>query len=178
MPHYFQKTSITSNTEYTQSVTTTRPRRIGCSTSSCALAISTSGIRSAISKPAHPAANAALRSCAASIFISAGKSSLPKKNIRTFLNTSCQNGISGSAVLVAYVAIEPPNASNSISVAMFAPKATSTIWSTPSGAIILTRSSRDSSASKTSSAPARLTVALSDVARTVAITYAPALWAN
>jgi type IV secretory pathway VirB10-like protein len=36
-------------------VTTTRPRRTGCSTSSCARAISASGMRSPISNPAHPA---------------------------------------------------------------------------------------------------------------------------
>jgi hypothetical protein len=39
------------------SITTTRPHRTGCSTSSCARAISFRGKRTAISNPAHPAAS-------------------------------------------------------------------------------------------------------------------------
>jgi len=43
--------------EFPHTVTTTRPRRTGCSASSCARAISASGIRSPISNPCHPARN-------------------------------------------------------------------------------------------------------------------------
>lgn len=53
----------------THSTTTTRPRRTGCSASSCARAISASGIRSPISKPGHPASSAAFKSRAACNFL-------------------------------------------------------------------------------------------------------------
>jgi hypothetical protein len=52
--------------------------------------ISESGIRSPIWKPGHPASRAAFKSRAADIFASTGKSSLPRKNARMFLNTICQ----------------------------------------------------------------------------------------
>jgi hypothetical protein len=87
--------------------TTTRPRNSGVSTRSCAVTMSSSGKRSAISKPLHPAVRASLRSCAAAVFASGGKSSLPTKHTRMFLNRNGQKGIAGVSTSVAYVAMDP-----------------------------------------------------------------------
>ena len=48
-------------------------------------------------------------------------------------------GMLGVSASVAYVATDPRTASISKSAAMFAPNATSTMWSTPSGASARTR---------------------------------------
>jgi hypothetical protein len=60
---------------------------------SCTLATSSNEKRSAISKPFHFASSAWLMTRVASSFASAGTPSLPTKNIRAFLKTSCQTGI-------------------------------------------------------------------------------------
>jgi hypothetical protein len=52
------------------SVTTTLPRRTGCSTISCAVAISASGNRAAISKPLQPFRNASFIAFAAATLTS------------------------------------------------------------------------------------------------------------
>jgi hypothetical protein len=56
------------------------------------------GILSPISNPAHPASRVAVKSRAADTFAALGKSSLPSKNRRMFLNTIDQKGIFGGVV--------------------------------------------------------------------------------
>ena len=88
--------------DYDPSITTTtRPGPRRSSRYSCASAIADKGKRLPISNPGHPASNAAFNSRAAATFASAGKSSLPRKNTRMFLNTSSQNGTGGRGSPVA-----------------------------------------------------------------------------
>jgi hypothetical protein len=63
---------------------------------SCASASACQGNRRPISKPGHPASSAAFDSRASAAKAASGKSSLPRKNTRRILNSSSQNGASGS----------------------------------------------------------------------------------
>jgi len=81
--------------------TTTRPRPVPESTASWASAIADKGNRWMVSNPGQPASNAAFSSRAASALASAGKSSPPRKNTPTFLNSSSQKGSGGRGSPVA-----------------------------------------------------------------------------
>lgn len=54
-----------------------------------------------IRTPRHPCASMSFTSLAAASFCSMGKSSLPSRSSRAFLNNRFQNGIAGRAVPVA-----------------------------------------------------------------------------
>jgi NAD(P)-dependent dehydrogenase (short-subunit alcohol dehydrogenase family) len=80
---------------------TTRPATFRPSIASWASATLFSGNRASISKSGYPPARVSFNATAAAVFAPAGKSSLPRKNRRTFLNTSGQKGIAGVGSPVA-----------------------------------------------------------------------------